>query len=175
LSSAAPRSGFTAHFPAEVRNILVVANGLQDAPALAATLRELVAAEGVRVHLLSPQQRPSGHAMAYLRHIDVDSVQHRDGEQALAPLRRALDDRGVPYSHHVEIGPWLDTIARFAADRCCRRIFVGDNRRNFLKDLALRHDCARIRTAAKAIGFECTVLRREPGRSAADSLGRSPA
>jgi hypothetical protein len=175
MTSPALRPGFTAHFPAEVRNVLVVANGLQDAAALAATLRELVTAEGVRVHLLSVQQRPSGHAMAYLRRIDLDSVQQRDGEQALLALRKALDEGGVPYSHHVEIGAWLETIARFAADRCCRRIFVGDNRRNLIKDLVLRHDCTRIRTAVRVIGFECVVLRREPKGSAADSLGRSPA
>jgi hypothetical protein len=175
LPSVPPRSGFTAQFPSEVRNVLVVANGLQAVAALAATLRELVASEGVRVHVLSVQQRPTGYAMSHLRGIDVEAVQRADGEQALAPLCAALDARGVQHTRHVEIGAWLETIARFAADRCCRRIFVGDNRRNPFKDALLRHDCARIRQAVAALGFECLVLRREPGPASAGGLGRSPA
>lgn len=166
---------YTAQFPAHVRNVLVLVSGLQDPRSLAATLCEMARHESVRIHLLSVQSPPSGHARVFLRGIDVARVQREDGLRELQPIRELLDAAGVCYHHHVQVGLQLPTVTRFAADRCCRRILVGDNKANIVKDLLLRHDCRRIASELAAIGFECSVLQREEVIAAPPALGNSAA
>lgn len=166
---------YTAQFPAHVRNVLVLVSSLQDPVALAATLGEMARHKSVRIHLLSVQSPPSGHARVFLRGIDVARVQREDGLRELQPIRELLDAAGVAYHHHVQVGLQLPTVARFATDRCCRRIFVGDNRANPLKDLLLRHDCRRLCSELAALGFECSVLQREEIIAPAAALGNSAA
>jgi hypothetical protein len=158
-----------------VRNVLVLVSGLQDPAALAATVRAMARRDSVRIHLLSVQSPPSGHARLFLRGIDVARVQREDGLRELQPIREVLDAAGVSYQHHVQIGTQLATVARFAADRCCRRILLGDNKANLLKDLLLRYDCGRIRSAMSAFGFECTVVQREDATAPLAALGGTPA
>ncbi len=173
--AARPARSYTAQFPAHVRNVLVLVSALQDPVALAATLREMARRESVRIHLLSVQSPPSGHARVFLRGIDLARVQREDGVRELQPIRDLLDAAGIGYQHHVQVGPLMASVARFAADRCCRRILVGDNKANLLKDLLLRHDCRRIGADLAAFGFECSVLQREEVVAPPTALGNSAA
>ena len=173
--AARPATSYTAQFPAHVRNVLVLVSALQDPAALAATLREMARRESVRIHLLSVQSPPSGHARVFLRGIDSARVQREDGERELQPIRDLLDAAGIRYRHHVQIGPLMVSVARFAADLCCRRILVGDNKANLVKDLLLRHDCRRIGAELAAAGFECSVLQREEVVVPATALGNPAA
>ena len=101
---------------------------------------------------------PSGHAMAFLRSIDVRRVLREDGLRALRPLMELLDAAGVPYGHHVEIGRWEETIARFAQERCCKSIVMGGNASAPLANLLLRLDAWRIRTRLRRLGFACRIV-----------------
>src|SRR6185437_7976038 len=125
-------------FPVEVRNVLVVVNGLQDFRAIAAKLAALHDREPVRIHLLAVEHAPSGHAMAFLRGIDVKRLLREDGLAAMRPLRDLLDKAGVPYRHEVEVGPWEETIARFAQERCCKTIVMDDHDARRFGQLLLR-------------------------------------
>ena len=145
-------------FPAEVRNVLVVVNGLQDFGAIAAKLAAMHDRESVRIHLLAVEHAPSGHAMAFLRHIDVKRLLREDGLTAMRPLMDLLDKAGVPYRHHVEVGPWEETIAAFAQDRCCKTIVMGDHDSGRFAHLLLRHDAWRIRTRLGRAGFACEMV-----------------
>ena len=73
------------------------------------------------------------------------------------------------------VGSLMVSVARFAADLCCRRILVGDNKANLLKDLLLRHDCRKIGAELAAVGFECSVLQREEVVAPPTALGNSAA
>lgn len=156
--AALPAPAHVAHFPAEVRNVLVVVNGLQDCHAIAAKLAAMHQRESLRIYLLAVEHAPSGHAMAFLRNIDVKRLLREDGLAALRPLRDLLDRAGLPYRHDVEVGPWEETIARFAQDRCCRTLVMGDRDSARFAHLLLRHDAWRIRTRLGRAGFTCETV-----------------
>jgi hypothetical protein len=145
-------------FPAEVRNVLVVVNGLQDFRAIAAKLAAMHDREPVRIHLLAVEHAPSGHAMAFLKHIDVKRLLREDGLAAMRPLMDLLDKDSVPYRPEVEVGPWAETIAAFAQERCCKTIVMGDHDARRFGQLVLRHDAWRIRTRLVRAGFACETI-----------------
>jgi hypothetical protein len=156
----APAPAHVALFPADVRNVLVVVNGLQDFRAIAAKLAAMHDRESLRIHLLAVEHAPSGHAMAFLGGIDVKRLLHEDGLVAMRPLMDLLDKAGVPYRHYVEVGPWAETIAAFAQDRCCKTIVMGDHDHDARRfgHLILRHDAWRIRTRLGRAGFACEMV-----------------
>jgi len=145
-------------FPAEVRNVLVVANRLQDFESIAAKLARMHREERVRIYLLAVEPAPTGHAMQFLRHIDVRRLLREDGLTRLRPLMALLDAASVPYRHEVEVGRWEETITRFARERCCKSILMGDHDARPLGTLLLRHDAWRIRTRLVKLGFACEML-----------------
>ncbi len=156
--AALPKPAHVAYFPAEVRNVLVVVNGLQDFRAIAGKLAAMHDRESLRIHLLAVEHPPSGHAMAFLKRVDVRRVLHEDGLAAMRPLMDLLDRAGVPYRHAVEVGPWARTIAKFAQDRCCKTIVTGDRETKGVRRLLLRHDAWRIRTQLGRAGFACEMV-----------------
>ena len=145
-------------FPATVRNILVVVNGLQDHRAIAQRLARIHDEESVRIHLLAVETPPSGHAMAFLKGIDVKRVLHEDGLKRMRGLRDLLDAGHVPYRHHVEVGRWEETIAEFARDHFCKSIVMGENRASLLRNLVLRYDAWRVRSRLGRSGFACEMI-----------------
>jgi nucleotide-binding universal stress UspA family protein len=156
--AALPAPAYRALFPAAVRNVLVIVNGLQDQRAIAARLARMHDEEPLRIHLLAVEPAPTGHAMAFLKGIDVKRVLREDGLDRMRALRGLLDAAGVPYRHHVEVGRWEETIARFAQERCCKSIVMGENRGSALRNLVLRHDAWRIRAHLVRCGFACEML-----------------
>ncbi|HSN19353.1 MAG TPA: universal stress protein [Usitatibacter sp.] len=156
-SSVAP-AAHVAIFPAAVRNVLVVVNRLQDFRSIATKLARLHSEEEVRIHLLAVEPPPTGHAMQFLKRIDVRRLLREDGLKRLRPLMDLLDAARVPYRHEVEVGRWEETITRFAQDRCCKSIVMGDHDARPLLSLLLRHDAWRIRTRLVKLGFACEML-----------------
>ncbi len=162
MAAISPRTHL-AHFPAAVKNVLVIVSELQDPRATAAILATMHARESVRLHLLAMETPPSGYARSFLGAVDLRTLQHGIGLKTLAPLRSELDAAQVPYRFHVEIGPWLATIARYAADIGCTRIVLGDNPASIVRKLALRHDCWRIKSYLRRSGRDCAVVQRGEG------------
>jgi hypothetical protein len=150
---------YVAHFPEHVKNVLVVANDMQDCSALAAALAEMHAREAVRIYLLAVVIPPTGHARSFLRAIDLKRSLHQHGQRALRPLRDLLDAAQVPYQHHVEVGQWLAAISEFAQARGCRRILIGDNQGSAMRDLVLRHDRWKIESCIEKAGLACAVVQ----------------
>jgi len=61
---------------------------------------------------------------------------HRDqAEKALRPVRQALDDFGIPYSVHVEVGGRAESITDTARRLRCDRIVMSTARKNSLTRL----------------------------------------
>ncbi len=155
-----------AHFPAGSRGVLVVANRSQDARATARLVAAMHARESVRVHVAAVQVRPTGYAGRFLRSIDVRQVLEEQGRESMASLCAALDELGVPYRTHVQIGRWLAGIERLARELGCARVLVGANPRDALRDIALRFDLWRIRGALRA--QPCSVVRGDERIARAD-------
>lgn len=145
-------------FPASVRNVLVVANRVRNFGLIAAKLERMHREERVRIYLLAVEPPPTGHAMRFLRGIDVRRLLREDGLKRLHPLMELLDAAAVPYRHEVEVGRWEEAIARFARDRGCRSILIGDHDDRGLANLLLRHDAWRIRTRLVKLGLACEML-----------------
>lgn len=156
--AALPAPAYLALFPATVRNVLVVVNGLQDHRAIARRLARMHDEAPMRIHLLAVEPAPTGHAMAFLKGVDVKRVLQEDGLTRMRALRELLDAARVPYRHHVEVGRWEETIARFAQEHFCRSIVMGENRASVLRNLILRHDAWRIRSRLGRSGFACEML-----------------
>jgi nucleotide-binding universal stress UspA family protein len=150
-----------ARFPSAVSNVLVIASALQDARATALALEKMKARESIRIHILAVESPPSGYARHFLRGIDLRALQEAEGLKTLAALRAELDALGIACNFHVEIGPWLATIARFAREISCARVVVGENPGHPLANLLLRHDCWRIGSFLRRSGQDCPVVRRE--------------
>ncbi len=145
-------------FPATLRNVLVVVNRLQNFRSIAAKLERMHREECVRIHLLAVEPPPTGHAMQFLRRIDVRRLLREDGLKRLRPLMELLDAASVPYRHEVEVGRWQEAITRFAQERCCKSIVMGDHDARPLGGLLLRHDAWRIRSRLVKLGFACEML-----------------
>ncbi len=154
--AALPRAHI-AHFPADVRNVLVVAGGLLDARATAAQLASMSTRESVRIHLLAIEPRPSGYARSFLETLDIGKVQDGEAHRHAAPLCEALDAQGIAYRLHVATGPWLESIETYARELGCSRVIVGDNPDRALCRLVLRHDRWRIASYLRGQGLRCVV------------------
>ena len=167
--AASPAPAHEAHFPAALKSVLVIAGGLQDARATARVVARMQAREGVRVHILSICSPPTGHARFFLRGLDVRALQQAEGDEALGPLRAALEAEGVTFRAHVEIGAWLETVARFAREISCSRVLLGVNPSHPWRSLLLRHDAWRVGAALRAAGVNCPVARGDEASHAAAS------
>ena len=155
--AALPRAHI-AHFPADVSNVLVVASGLLDAAATAASLASMHARETVRIHVLAIESKPTGYARSFLRRVDVEKVQDGEAHRHVAPLCDALDARRVPYRVHVATGAWLESIEHYARELGCTRVMVGDDPHRALHRLVLRHDRWRIESYLRGQGLRCAAL-----------------
>ena len=154
-----------AHFPAGVRNVLVVAGRLLDARATAAMLGAMHAREAVRIHVLAVAPDPSGYAGSFLGAVDAGAAGRDLASGQAAPLCEALDAAGTPYRMHVAQGRWLEAIERHARELGCARVIVGDNPRRLLNRLVLRHDRWRIESFLRGRGMRCAVIHREDAPS----------
>ena len=153
---------YSVYFPAGAGDVLVVVNELQDPRPLAETIATLHRAEpDVRIHVLAAQQTPSGYARSHLKRVNVGKVLRAAGEREIEVLSGLLEAAGVAHQRHVEVGPYLETIATFVRDHGCKRVFIGDNPGSFLKNLLLRHDCSLLRNYLERQGISCRVMRRE--------------
>ena len=166
---------YSVHFPAGAGDVVVVVNELQDPQPLAVAIAQLHRGEpDTRIHVLAPQQTPSGYARSHLKRVNVGQVLRAAGEREIGVLSGLLEAAGVPHQRHVEVGPYLETIATFVRDHGCRRVFIGDNPGSFIKNLLLRHDCSLLRTYLERQGISCRVMRREETpreRAAAEGTG----
>ena len=68
----------------------------------------------LEVHVLNVQAPFSKHICDFSSKSDRAELHQEQAALALAPARQALDDAGVPYSVHVEVGDKADCIADMA-------------------------------------------------------------
>ena len=106
-------------------NILVPVHTGQDTQWVARHLVKLHQRERIRVHLLTIRPKYTGLVGLFFSCADLIEFNRQDGDDALQPMRLALDATGIPYNTHHIIGRTVDEIAKFARENHCPQIGIG--------------------------------------------------
>lgn len=67
----------------------------------------------------------------------VQSYYKEEGERALAPSVKVLDEAGVKYAAHVLVGDVPQTIVRYAHESACAMIYLGTRGMTAISNLVL--------------------------------------
>jgi len=86
----------------------------------------------LEVHVLNVQAPFSKHICDFSSKSDRAELHQEQAALALAPARQALDEAGVPYSVHVEVGDKADCIANMARRLQCDCIVMSTGRKSSL-------------------------------------------
>lgn len=120
---------------------------------------------GLHVHLLNVQPPFSAYVARHVnRELRADFHRER-ADEALAPARRLLDEAGVPYDVHTEVGNRIVRIADAARRLRCDRIVVGTTRKSPLVRAALNSLTSRLIERAQVpvqviVGAQAPLLER---------------
>jgi len=94
--------------------------------AVDAACRHLACEQPAMVHLLNVQPPiNSGMVKDHLSQDLIDKFYQELGETALEPARARLQEAGIAYTSHVEVGDVAQTIARYVRDLNCDQVIMG--------------------------------------------------
>ncbi|WP_372525120.1 universal stress protein [Piscinibacter sp.] len=94
--------------------------------ALDVACRQIARGKPMEVLLLNVQApNHSGAVKKYLSQDLIDKFHQEEGETALQPARARLDNAGITYSSHVEVGDVAQTIARYVREKHCDQVIMG--------------------------------------------------
>lgn len=77
------------------------------------------------IHLLNVQRPVTGDVGTFVPKEALRDYHHERGLKALERARARLDERGVPYSYHLLVGPPWQMIAQYAREKACDHIVMG--------------------------------------------------
>jgi nucleotide-binding universal stress UspA family protein len=128
-----------------MRSLLIVVDGPGQGEAAALHIALLARSEPIgAIHLLNVQPPMSRYVARFLARATIRSFQREEGEKALAAARAILDDAGLPYTAHIQVGPAAETIAEAAAELGVDEIVIGADGLGMLDRLFLRFLVARL-------------------------------
>ena len=114
-------------------NVLVPADGSPNSlHAVRHLISEVAKNPAMVVHLLNVQIRFSRHIAQFLSRNDIDSFHRDEGEKALRPVRRMLENAGVRYTAHIKVGRKAEVIVATAQRLGCDHIVMSTARKNSL-------------------------------------------
>jgi nucleotide-binding universal stress UspA family protein len=140
------------------KNILFPVRPDRDTAWVVSFLAKLRQREPVFVHLLSVQMPLSGHVRMFFSEAQVRAFHEEDGEKELAPVRKALDQAGIPYVPHMVVGHSAETIATFAREYNCHQVVMGPALENGFSDLVLGSLTRQVEHLLRSSGKPCEVL-----------------
>ena len=79
----------------------------------------------IDLHLLNVQRPVTGDVSAFVAREALRDYHHERGLKALERARARLDERGVPYTYHLLVGPPWQMISQYAKDKACDHIVMG--------------------------------------------------
>jgi len=94
--------------------------------AVEAACQQVADRQLVTVHLLNVQ--PPNHSRVVKKYLSqdlIDKFHQEEGESALRSARIRLDDAGIAYTSHVEVGDVAQTIARYVQELHCDQVIMG--------------------------------------------------
>lgn len=123
----------TTHEEDAMARVLVPVDGSRNSEcALRHVVDEFRHSPDMEVHLLNVQPRFSRHIAQFIARTTRRAFHQDEAEKALQPARRLLEQLGVPYRAHVEVGSKAATITAVAQRLRCNRIVMGTARKNSL-------------------------------------------
>jgi len=140
-------------------NILVPVHAGQDTQWVARHLVKLHQRERIRVHLLTVRPQYSGLVGLFFSCADLIEFNRKDGDDALQPMRLALDATGIPYNTHHVSGSTVDEITKFAKEHYCPQIVIGPAGAHWFEELFFNSLTRRVATMMRASSDKpCEVL-----------------
>ena len=79
----------------------------------------------IDIHLLNVQRPVTGDVSAFVAKEALRDYHHDRGVKALERARARLDERGVPYTFHLLVGPPWQMITEYAKEKACDHIVMG--------------------------------------------------
>jgi nucleotide-binding universal stress UspA family protein len=86
---------------------------------------ELRPLHAIDIHLLNVQRPLTGDVAAFVAKEALRDYHHERGLKALERARARLDERGVPYTYHLLVGPPWQMISEYAKEKACDHILMG--------------------------------------------------
>jgi nucleotide-binding universal stress UspA family protein len=98
-------------------------------------VKEFMNNTAIEIHLLNVQPPFSSYITRFLSRKNVQEYHRDQAEKALRPIRQLLDNFGVPYAVHMEIGDRAECITAAAHRLHCDHIVMSSARKNSLTRL----------------------------------------
>jgi nucleotide-binding universal stress UspA family protein len=96
------------------------------------------------IHLVNVQPQLPGGITSFVSRDQVSGFHRDESAKALAGARTRLDDAGLPYQAHAEVGPLAETIVAVADRMQCDEIVMGTRGRTALADLLIGSTVTRV-------------------------------
>ena len=96
------------------------------------------------VHLLNVQPAIPGDVGQFVARSDIDDYRREQGEQALRAARSLLDEAGIDYQVHTDVGHASDCIVHRGEALACDHIVMGTHGRSALADLLVGSTTLRV-------------------------------
>jgi nucleotide-binding universal stress UspA family protein len=79
----------------------------------------------IDIHVLNVQRPLTGDVSTFVAKEQLRDYHHERGLKALERARARLDERKVPYTYHLLVGPPWQMIAGYAKEKACDQIVMG--------------------------------------------------
>ena len=118
---------------AAMQRILVPVDGSPNSQyAVRQVINEFMKDSALEVHLLNVQPAFSRHIANFVSRSNRHDYHRAQGQKALGPVKQLLENHGVPYAEHLEVGDKAVLIAQAARRLRCDRIVMSTARKNSL-------------------------------------------
>jgi len=98
-------------------------------------IKQFMGNTAMEVHLLNVQTPFNQHIARFVSKQDRQNFHRAEAEKALAPVRQMLDNFGIPYTAHIEVGDRAKTITDTARRLRCDQIVMSTARKSSLTRL----------------------------------------
>ena len=129
LSSSAPQvTGVNA-----MQKILLPVNGsVNSVFAAKRVVRDFMNNTAMEIHLLNVQSPLPRYVTRFLDRKTIHEYHRDEAAKALQPIRQVLDNFGIPYAVHTEVGERAKVITEMSSRLRCHLIVMGTARKNSL-------------------------------------------
>lgn len=93
--------------------------------------------DDLEIHLINVQAPFSNDISRFVSHEQIAEFHRQQSEQALQGARQLLDDAGVKYLCHIEVGNIAETITALANTLQCDQIVMGTHGRGAFKEFVM--------------------------------------
>ena len=93
--------------------------------------------DDLEIHLINVQAPFSNDISRFVSHQQIAEFHRQQSDEALQGARQMLDDAGVKYRCHIEVGNIAETITALASSLECDQIVMGTHGRGAFKEFVM--------------------------------------